>query len=1289
MSRDEMTRTVYASFSRGMEAPTLTDFEEGLRALNVDVFSQDTIRHIFEKSDKNNDGRLSSHEFRGLCDVYPKFVECLFHRLNDKRARDIQEEAIHQASQNAESIYAKTEAMQHQLEAANQRLRESEEALAEETKRLEEERQRETEARAKDDAERVDQVSSRQADQVASALDKQAKGVCAEKKEQFYSTLSEADIRTFANRLANEWRKKDGDVVDELIENLKVPETVHSKLAVVAEAAKHLHQTKGEAYPCRNRVELLAMTLYTMAGPDIDALVTYENVPVYDEDDKEPWEHYNKTYSKERNSAIFSTINWAMRTAADPSKADSKDGQDAWAACCKWVKYIGLLMFICSQVEPDHADRGAELARGLAGLPSDVLEAHRAMLPNDSLCWPAASSCAFDRSVSESYIKGSAANATTKSGGSILFLLSDSKCGASLQHISKYPKESEMLLPPFSTFKIGYQDIDAALPGTCVIHMTSDGHAIPTAWIAELAAASHQSAQRLQTALVTHAESALRERQSELERQKQRERQAGSDVVKTEREVDRQRNRLVMSQQDAKRAEDRLRELEKLLEEQHAEVSKQHEIVKKTTQELKDAESMAEAAAYDKELASRSVQSAEETVKEAEEVLNGVKKAKEQRRLESQARLSNAKKDTTNREKARDDATAKVNREKAALQQAKHELEAANNELAEAERKVNALRDEAAEAIKRRKNLDAEEAPILDLEVKLVMQRRALEEKEAKHYKDLRSFDEQWRPASPRDSQGQLAITDNQQHQPRGSSKPLEEHHDSSRRENRASTKPQGEHIASPPPLDAHKYDSEPVFGGRHGQEEARKTGTKQSSQNELPPPKPASQTTGEALAPVSYSLTLLDDNDVIGLIWEGAEDGAIYVKSVSDYGAAKRAGVRAGLRLMSVDGVPIGTREDLKHATNQMKIKKYCNITFYPQSDLQMKLEKSDEENKVKDQRIRELERRLRSTEQLEGVHLSPLRPKSESLTKHEPIKHEPIRQEPTRHESARHETSRHEPSRHEPFRHEPTRHEPARHESTRHELIRLSPSRHDPIREPLKHEPARPDPARSEPLREPLRSEPLRSEPIRSEPPKQPSSVQPAPSSAISTVGRSSAASPTPSVGRPQTRLSGSMSAVEQIRQKMLNREMVASPPPIHEPTHTPRPAPEKEVQSRDSPMIAPASTTSAAQEPRAAFYLPQSAVDNAKSKEAALAVREREDVRVGRPLPVARPASAAQPTPVTLVREYSSVPSRGISPAVPSSTLLTREDTGASLERRIARLSAEVAASRERASHPRSGR
>eukprot|EP01064_Diplonema_japonicum_P007965 TRINITY_DN1554_c0_g1_i2.p1 TRINITY_DN1554_c0_g1~~TRINITY_DN1554_c0_g1_i2.p1 ORF type:complete len:882 (+),score=186.83 TRINITY_DN1554_c0_g1_i2:44-2689(+) len=871
MSRDDMSRVVYASFSRGMEAPTFTDFEEGIRALCID-FSQETVRHLFERGDRNNDGRLSSHEFRQLSDVYPKFVECLYHRLKDRRLRDIQEEAIHQAGQQAESVMTKRDAMVSQLENASQRLRDSENELVEETKRLEEERQREANARAKDDAERVDQVSSRQADQVASALDKQAKGVCAEKKEQFYSTLSEDNIRAFGEKLAKEWRRKEGDVVDELIENLKVPDSVHSKLAVVAEAARHLHQTKSEAYPNKNRAELLVMTMYTMAGPDIDALVTYENVPVYDEEDKAPWEQYTQQYSKERNGAIFSAINWAMRTAADPAKAEEKDGKEAWATCSKWIKYIGLLLSVCTQVDPQHSESGAELARGLAGLPAEVFEAHRGMLPNDSLCWPSASSCAFDRSVSESYIRGDAANATKTSGGSILFLLAGVKHGVSLQQISKYPKESEMLVPPFSTFKVGYQDIDQSLPGTCVMNMSSEGHIAPESWLMDLATASHHSSQRLQTALVTHAEAALRERQTELERQKQRERNSNSDLVKTEREVDRQKNRLVMSQQDIKRAEDRLRELEKLLQEQHTEVAKQREIVERNTQELRDSESMREAALYDKELTQRSVQSAEDTVKEAEDTLDGVKKAKEQRRIESQVQLNNAKKDASTREKARDDADAKVARDKTALQQAKLDLEAANGELSECDRKMMALREEANEAMKKRRSLDEEEAPILELEIKLVMQRLALEEKEAKHYHDLRSFDEQWRPASPKaiePSPAQMITS-----QPLAHSTDMQSVH-------RSLT--EGNSLASPLP-----FKSQDPNNAMTSYQPSQERMGSQPSQTELPPPK---QAASGGSGPVSYSLTLLDEKDVVGLIWEGSENGEIYVKSVSDFGAAKRAG--------------------------------------------------------------------------------------------------------------------------------------------------------------------------------------------------------------------------------------------------------------------------------------------------------------------------------------------------------------------------------------------------------------
>eukprot|EP01064_Diplonema_japonicum_P007967 TRINITY_DN1554_c0_g1_i4.p1 TRINITY_DN1554_c0_g1~~TRINITY_DN1554_c0_g1_i4.p1 ORF type:complete len:1096 (+),score=227.16 TRINITY_DN1554_c0_g1_i4:44-3331(+) len=1095
MSRDDMSRVVYASFSRGMEAPTFTDFEEGIRALCID-FSQETVRHLFERGDRNNDGRLSSHEFRQLSDVYPKFVECLYHRLKDRRLRDIQEEAIHQAGQQAESVMTKRDAMVSQLENASQRLRDSENELVEETKRLEEERQREANARAKDDAERVDQVSSRQADQVASALDKQAKGVCAEKKEQFYSTLSEDNIRAFGEKLAKEWRRKEGDVVDELIENLKVPDSVHSKLAVVAEAARHLHQTKSEAYPNKNRAELLVMTMYTMAGPDIDALVTYENVPVYDEEDKAPWEQYTQQYSKERNGAIFSAINWAMRTAADPAKAEEKDGKEAWATCSKWIKYIGLLLSVCTQVDPQHSESGAELARGLAGLPAEVFEAHRGMLPNDSLCWPSASSCAFDRSVSESYIRGDAANATKTSGGSILFLLAGVKHGVSLQQISKYPKESEMLVPPFSTFKVGYQDIDQSLPGTCVMNMSSEGHIAPESWLMDLATASHHSSQRLQTALVTHAEAALRERQTELERQKQRERNSNSDLVKTEREVDRQKNRLVMSQQDIKRAEDRLRELEKLLQEQHTEVAKQREIVERNTQELRDSESMREAALYDKELTQRSVQSAEDTVKEAEDTLDGVKKAKEQRRIESQVQLNNAKKDASTREKARDDADAKVARDKTALQQAKLDLEAANGELSECDRKMMALREEANEAMKKRRSLDEEEAPILELEIKLVMQRLALEEKEAKHYHDLRSFDEQWRPASPKaiePSPAQMITS-----QPLAHSTDMQSVH-------RSLT--EGNSLASPLP-----FKSQDPNNAMTSYQPSQERMGSQPSQTELPPPKQAAS------------------------------------------------------------------------------------------DDLQTKLDRSDEDVKQKEMRIRELERRLRGSEQQEGAHLSPMRPSRA-------------------------------------------------------------------IEPPVVHEP----PKINETQRQPM---------------------------SASLVA----------VGRPQVRPNSPMSAVEQIRLKMLSKDLsrqkpAAAPVAAVEarpaPSHTlseARPA-EREVHSRDTPAMHPTSGQERQSvDGRSSFYLPQSAIEHARNREAGREIApepKRDEIRVGRPAVGRPPAPMGQVT--TGTRDYiasganASIGSRGISPAlVPSKApSAVREDTGASLERRIARLSAEVAASRERASHPRSGR
>ena len=500
-SEDEMARIVYQSFSRGMEQPSFGDFQQGMQQLEVE-FTPETLRHMFDKADRNRDGRLSSVEFKSLAAQYPKLIECLAHRLSDRRAQDVHDESVAHAEMEVENATHHCEQKAQAFEDMAEAHRECEEQLAERLRLLEEERAREAEARNADEAQRHDQVSSRQADQVASAIDKLATGVCDEKKEQFYASVTEDDIRTFAGKLAAEWRTKPGDVVDELVENLKTPDTVHSKLAVVAEAARHLHETRGQHYPQRNRAELLVMALYTMAGPDIDALMTFENVPVYDEGNKEPWDAYTKQYSKERNGAIFSSINWAMRTAADPKKEGSDEGAQAWDACKKWIKYITLLLSVCVQVETQHEAAGAELARGLAGLPEEVVDAHKALTSEDTLSWPSASSCAFDRSVSESYVKGDAANATKQKGGAILFLLKEARWGVSLQAISKYPKEAEMLLPPFAKFSLASQDVDSSLGDALVLHLQMTGHNAEEKFCREVSTAGDHSAKRLQTALV-------------------------------------------------------------------------------------------------------------------------------------------------------------------------------------------------------------------------------------------------------------------------------------------------------------------------------------------------------------------------------------------------------------------------------------------------------------------------------------------------------------------------------------------------------------------------------------------------------------------------------------------------------------------------------------------------------------------------------------------------------------------------------------------------------------------
>ncbi|KAJ9438691.1 hypothetical protein DIPPA_28266, partial [Diplonema papillatum] len=237
----------------------------------------------------------------------------------------------------------------------------------------------------------------------------------------------------FGRKIASLWSAKPGTILDELLANLTGASGGAPAVDRVRAAAVGLAQGRGGEL-CG--VELFALHLYTLAAPDVDALLGFDAVPAYG---GEEWSEYSSV-----NPAVFRVINWALRTAYEQD--------ETWPVVETWVKTIVLLMAISAELQDDHPS----LSRGLASLPKDAFDRHQTLKAGDALYWAAPSSCAVDPEVSVTYIKGAAANATQAPSddadqrSSVLFELTHVPCGVSLQSVSKYPQETEVLLPPLS-----------------------------------------------------------------------------------------------------------------------------------------------------------------------------------------------------------------------------------------------------------------------------------------------------------------------------------------------------------------------------------------------------------------------------------------------------------------------------------------------------------------------------------------------------------------------------------------------------------------------------------------------------------------------------------------------------------------------------------------------------------------------------------------------------------------------------------------------------------------------
>eukprot|EP01064_Diplonema_japonicum_P018458 TRINITY_DN27143_c0_g1_i1.p1 TRINITY_DN27143_c0_g1~~TRINITY_DN27143_c0_g1_i1.p1 ORF type:complete len:1771 (+),score=436.46 TRINITY_DN27143_c0_g1_i1:46-5358(+) len=303
-------------------------------------------------------------------------------------------------------------------------------------------------------------------------------GINVEKsKAQSATAEPEVDITGAGARFRRLWAEKLDStktrkmtILDELIENIKVPrvcDTPELKLLVVSQAMHMLHKAKGEVSPksvkskARNKVEIFVMTLYTMAGSDLDRMMHFPSVP----DPEDDLSSYTKQYAG-RNSAPFREMNYSVRTGVTKEGENRdyilKESEKAWEGMQKWVKTLGLLYALCHDTYADQnlATDFNMIAscpsyyRGLAGLPDDVYHMHEKLRPGCILHWPAPSSCAKDEDVATSYVNGEATNAFKSTGGTVFFSVKGVRRGLPLQEISQYPQEAEVLVAPFTTFRV-------------------------------------------------------------------------------------------------------------------------------------------------------------------------------------------------------------------------------------------------------------------------------------------------------------------------------------------------------------------------------------------------------------------------------------------------------------------------------------------------------------------------------------------------------------------------------------------------------------------------------------------------------------------------------------------------------------------------------------------------------------------------------------------------------------------------------------------------------------------
>ena len=223
---------------------------------------------------------------------------------------------------------------------------------------------------------------------------------------------------------------------------------------------------------------------------------------------------------------------------------------------------------------------------------------------------------------------------------------------------------------------------------------------------------------------------------AELNRSKDRERQKQIETAEAQRAVEVSARRLQQQEQEIAKAEERLREIERLLAEQTREVDLQRQNGERFRMELGQAQAREQDATMAENEARRDVNLAADRAAEGEADVA----MKQERERAAAAALRDAANEVA-RQLAQRDVDQRellVAREREALKKA--EEMTAGQAVDTQERNVAQLEQETIDFAARRRSVDDEERPLLEQEIKLREQRDGLEAKESKLRTDFQSF---------------------------------------------------------------------------------------------------------------------------------------------------------------------------------------------------------------------------------------------------------------------------------------------------------------------------------------------------------------------------------------------------------------------------------------------------------------------------------------------------------------------------------------------------------------------